>query len=127
MNNKVFFPEQPIVPIGSGSKNPARVKTPDSGSDFKQILDSQLKSTVKISNHARERLRSRGIDLSDEDLDRLSQAVGKARDKGSRDSLVLMKDMAFVVSVKNNTVITAVDSENLKENVFTNIDSAVIV
>lgn len=127
MDKKIFFPEQPIIPIGTGSKSPAQTTAPAAGSDFRQILDDKLKNTVKLSNHARDRLRSRGIDLSAEDLDRLSQAVSKARDKGSRDSLVLMKDMAFVVSVKNNTVITAVDSESLKENVFTNIDSAVIV
>ncbi len=127
MDKRVYFPEQPIVPIGkSGKTNGAGANQAISG-DFKQILDDKLKSQVKISNHAQERLRSRGINLSAEDMDNLSQAVNKARQKGSKDSLVLMKDMAFVVSVKNNTVITAVDSDNLKENVFTNIDSAVIV
>ena len=57
----------------------------------------------------------------------MENAVGKAREKGARDSLILMDNLALVVSIKNNTVITAVDEQSLKENVFTNIDSAVIV
>ena len=87
--------------------------------DFKQEL--------KFSQHARQRLESRTIHLGEAELSRLQDAVGKAREKGARDSLILMDNLALVVSVKNNTVITAVDEQNLKENVFTNIDSAVIV
>jgi len=68
---------------------------------------------------------SRGIDLNPEDLVKLQQAVDKAGQKGSRESLILSDKGAFVVSVKNNTVITAVDKESLKDNVFTNIDSTV--
>ena len=61
-------------------------------------------------------------------MQKLQQAVGKAAQKGARESLVLMQpDLAFVVSVRNRTVITAVDGDSMKENVFTNIDSAVIV
>jgi flagellar operon protein len=60
-------------------------------------------------------------------MSKITAAVGKAREKGSRDSLILMSDLALVVSVRNNTVITAVDGESLKDNVFTNIDSAVII
>jgi flagellar operon protein len=59
-------------------------------------------------------------------MNRLEDAVQRAADKGSRDALVLMDDLAMVVSVKNRTVITVVDKESLKQNVFTNIDSAVI-
>lgn len=127
MDKKVYFPEQPITPLGTGSKSPVKNQGQVTGSDFRQILDEKLKPQLKISSHAQERLRSRGIELSKDDMEKLNQAVDKARTKGSKDSLVLMKDMAFVVSVKNNTVITAVDSESLKENVFTNIDSAVIM
>ncbi|HEX3047301.1 MAG TPA: flagellar biosynthesis protein, partial [Bacillota bacterium] len=57
----------------------------------------------------------------------LRDAVNKAEAKGARESLILMDQMALVVSIKNRTVITAVDNESLKDNVFTNIDSAVIV
>ncbi len=81
---------------------------------------------LKFSKNATQRLASRGIELSSGDMDRLNQAVDTARQKGARDSLVLLDRLALVVSIKNNTVITAVNEDAIKENVFTNIDSAVI-
>ena len=81
---------------------------------------------LRFSAHAQTRLQSRHIDLQPAHLQRLQSAVGRAAGKGSRDSLVLMDDMAFVVSVTNRTVVTVVDKDSLKQNVFTNIDSAVI-
>ena len=82
---------------------------------------------LKFSAHARERLQSRHISLDEGDLARIRGAVDKAAAKGARSSLLVMNDVALIVSVTNRTVITAVDGQNLKENVFTNIDSAVIV
>ena len=82
--------------------------------------------TLRFSAHAQTRLQSRHIDLQAGHLSRLQSAVGRAANKGSKDALVLMDDMAFVVSVTNRTVVTVVDKDNLKQNVFTNIDSAVI-
>lgn len=81
---------------------------------------------VRFSAHAQTRLQSRRIALDAGQIDRLQGAVQKAAGKGSRDALVLMDDLAMVVSVTNRTVVTVVDKENLKQNVFTNIDSAVI-
>lgn len=82
---------------------------------------------LKVSGHAQTRLRGRNIGLTQQDWDRVSNGVGLAAAKGSRESLILLDNVALVVSVRNRTVITAVDKENLKDNVFTNIDSAVIV
>ena len=82
---------------------------------------------VKFSNHAIERMQSRGITYGPDDIARLNQAVAKAAAKGSKDSLVLMNDSALIVSVKNNTVVTVMDKNALKENVFTNIDSTVVL
>lgn len=82
---------------------------------------------VKFSNHAIERMRTRGITFSPEDISRLGEAVGKAAAKGSKDSLILMNDSALIVSVKNNTVVTVMDKNALKENVFTNIDSTIVM
>lgn len=81
---------------------------------------------VRFSAHAQTRLNSRQISLGASQLDRLDGAVKAAAGKGSRDALVLMDDLAMVVSVQNRTVVTVVDKANLKQNVFTNIDSAVI-
>jgi flagellar operon protein len=81
---------------------------------------------VRFSAHAQTRLQSRQIALEPTHLDRLQGAVQRAANKGARDALVLMDDLAMVVSVTNRTVVTVVDKDNLKQNVFTNIDSAVI-
>ena len=82
--------------------------------------------SVKFSAHAQTRLQSRQISLGQGQLNRLQGAVNSAASKGSRDALVLMDNLAMVVSVTNRTVVTVVDKDNLKQNVFTNIDSAVI-
>lgn len=84
-------------------------------------------SGIKFSNHAIERMQTRGINYSPERLQKLDEVVKKAAAKGSKDTLVLMDDSALIVSVKNNTVVTVMDKNNLRENVFTNIDSTVVV
>ena len=81
---------------------------------------------LQFSRHALARVQRRGITLDAPTLTRLSDGVARAASKGSRDSLVLVDGTAFVVSVPNRTVITAVGSQHMKDNVFTNIDSAVI-
>lgn len=85
------------------------------------------KSLLKFSNHAIERMQTRGISYNPERLNQLDEAIKKAAAKGSKDTLVLMDDSALIVSVKNNTVVTVMDKNSLKENVFTNIDSTVVI
>jgi flagellar operon protein len=72
-------------------------------------------------------MHSRGISYSPDDLNRLGEAIQKAAAKGSKDTLVLMDSSALIVSVKNNTVVTVMDKNALKENVFTNIDSTIVM
>ena len=72
-------------------------------------------------------MKARGIDLSDEELSKLDDAVSKMASKGARESLIYMNDVALVVSIKNRTVITAMDGMSAKDNIFTNIDSAAIL
>lgn len=95
---------------------------------FQEILNakniSKSQGELKFSRHANERLISRNIDLSDSQLKRLENGTEKAREKGINESLVMIDNMAFIVNVKNNTVITAVNDKD--EKVFTNIDGAVI-
>jgi flagellar operon protein len=81
---------------------------------------------VEFSRHALQRLERRGIEIGEQTLARLEDGVDRAAGKGSRESVVFVDGTAFVVSVSNRTVITAVDPEHMREHVFTNIDSAVI-
>jgi flagellar operon protein len=81
---------------------------------------------LRFSRHALQRVQRRGINLDPSTLSRLREGVGRAAGKGSRDSVVLVDGTAFVVSVSNRTVLTAVLPEHMREQVFTNIDSAVI-
>lgn len=94
---------------------------------FEEILESKVNENrgLKFSKHAEMRLQLRNIKLTDEQKEKISKTVQKAEEKGVKDSLVLIDDIAFVVNVRNRTVITAVNSNELKENVFTNIDGAV--
>ena len=125
MTEKIFFP-QPLIPLQPKTEqHKTKVQEGQKGS-FEQMLQQQI-GEVKFSNHARQRLVSRNINLSVQELDKLNTAIDKAAQKGARESLILMDNLALVVSVKNKTVITAVDGGSLKENVFTNIDSAVIL
>ncbi|HEY3315718.1 MAG TPA: TIGR02530 family flagellar biosynthesis protein [Bacillota bacterium] len=124
-------PGQVNRPSGAGNGprgTPGSTGTAGPATDFRTIFQKQLdQERLKFSAHAQERLAGRTTRLTEADLAKLDQAVDKAAAKGSRESLILMKDLALVVSVKNRTVITAVDGERMKENVFTNIDSAVII
>jgi flagellar operon protein len=118
-------------PAGAGKPPPARRAAADeadaSGPSFAQTLAKAGGARdLQFSKHALARVERRGIELDQSTLGRLSQGVDRAAGKGSRDSLVLVDGTAFVVSVANRTVITAVGSEHMKDNVFTNIDSAVI-
>lgn len=128
-------------------QQPGKVKTPDlgTGPSFKETLSqiggvqpqslgqmqppglNKAVEGIKFSNHAIERMRTRGISYSPEDISKISDAVTRAAAKGSKDSLILMNDSALIVSVKNNTIVTVMDKNALKENVFTNIDSTVVL
>lgn len=114
-----------IGPIGPLGPRPPITVGPQSGPSFADVLDAKGKE-VKLSSHAQARLKSRNIAWDAERQQKLNSLVEKAAAKGARESLVLMEDVAFIVSVKNRTVITAVDGQAMKDNVFTNIDSAVI-
>jgi flagellar operon protein len=116
-------------PAQAGPARPAgRVAPRTSGGAFGDLLAAKLQSpgSLRFSGHATERLARRGINLDASSMARLQAGVERAAGKGSRDSLVLVDDTAFVVSVRNRTVVTAVDKEHMREQVFTNIDSAVI-
>lgn len=96
---------------------------------FADVLKGELDKNdgVKFSKHAMERIQSRGVDMSQQTLDSLNRAVTKARAKGCKDIAVIGEANAFIVSVQNNTVITTMNALEMRENIFTNIDSAVLL
>src|SRR3954454_17983583 len=115
-----------VQPLQQPATAPGGATLPLKGPAFSEVL-AQRVGTVKFSGHALQRVERRGIDLdANNTLARLESGVDRAASKGARDSVVFVDGTAFVVSVRNKTVITAVDSEHMKEHVFTNIDSAVI-
>jgi len=99
------------------------------GASFKTLLDEQLakNNPLQFSKHAQERVSQRGIELTDELLGSLNNAVSKARDKGAKDVVIIDAGRAFIVNVPNNVVVTTVTDSEMKDSVFTNIDSAVII
>lgn len=129
-----FITPKPVdtVPGGRPSPVPAgktkkAVNTAGINS-FSQILEQQTRiRELSFSAHAKQRLQDRSIELGPEEMGKLAEAVDKAAAKGCRASLLLYGDMAFVAGVDNRTIITALDGRNMKEHVFTNIDSALIV
>lgn len=125
MDKPIYQPPivPPVRPVGPPPSAAKPGKVP--GADFANLLDKAIHK-LSFSNHAEQRLATRNIRLTEGQLQRLEQAVGKAEAKGAKDALVLVDGTAFVVSVTNKKVITAIDEGSVRENVFTNIDSAII-
>lgn len=113
----------------AGPQTPNRQAETSEKGGFAEALRDKLEGRqVEFSGHAIRRLESRQIDVSENDkMERLNRGVELAAEKGSEESLILVDKTAFVVSVKNNRVITTVSADDLKGNVFTNIDSTVII
>lgn len=94
---------------------------------LKQKQDVTGSSELKFSKHAAMRLEDRNINLSEEQNERLESGVRKASEKGIRESLVIVDSLAFIVNVPNKTVVTAMDRNESDDNVYTNIDGAVVM
>ena len=111
------------------SRSSTPVKSTD-GKSFQEILESRQLGTgneVKFSKHASGRLAERNIRLTENQMDRLTEGAKKAGAKGIKESLVIVDQLAFIVNIPNNTVVTAMNQQDAAENVFTNIDGAVII
>lgn len=152
----ILYPNVTSLPGQSGvsSNDPVEKRKPGSGpSDFDKVFDrtlgnsagrpdgsnntpsnlngtsdlSQTRSPLKFSSHATQRLKERKIEMDPATMAKVNDAIDKADAKGVQDTLVLTKDAALIVNVKNRTVVTAMDRGALTGNVFTNIDGAVLV
>jgi flagellar operon protein len=123
--NPALLPPGISGPAPLAGTSPTKPVAPVTGPAFSEILAHRTNG-VQFSNHALQRLGRRGIEVDQATLQRLDDGVGRAAAKGAREAVVLVDQNAFVVSVRNRTVITAIGREHLRDHVFTNIDSAVI-
>lgn len=120
--NGIRVPFLPIEQIG----NQAGISPKSPSTSFDSVFQQELEK-IKFSNHALKRLENRNIQLGDADISKIQSAVERAELKGSKDSLVMMEDTAFIVNIPNRTVVTAMAVGSSNENIFTNIDSVVFV
>ena len=114
-----------VVPVSGDKKNQPVQRAP--GQDFQAMLQETIKrgQEIKISAHAQQRMEERNIRLEEGDMKALQGAMDSLEKKGARESLMLYKDFAFIASIRNRTIITSMDSNEV--DVVTNIDSAIIV
>jgi flagellar operon protein len=125
MSEPLTILPRPLSPLRT-TEQISRTKVAKTADGFERTLARLMENPVSFSRHAMDRMASRGISFSDSDLQRLNGAVDLVQAKGGRESLVLVDNTALVVSIKNRQVITVMDQAQLKDNVFTNIDSAII-
>ena len=130
INNARFSSIEQVT--GQYLNNNYRTGQTDRTASFEKILqqkvdESQKSSELKFSKHASQRLSDRNINLSAEQLERLEKGAMLSNEKGIKESLVLMDEYAFIVNTGNNTVVTAMQTTEQEENIYTNIDGAVLV
>ena len=127
MTDRITIIPQPITPVRSHVPRSKQQGAVSGAGRFDQLLQNKIEQgSVKFSKHATARMESRGIAFNPQQMERLESALSQVSAKGGKESLVMLDNTALVVSVKNDTVVTVVDRDQLKNNVFTNIDSAVI-
>ena len=118
---EAYFPKQNKTVAGEENVSFGDILKYKSGNPLEES------EQLKFSKHASGRLEERNIRLSKEQLERLQEGRAKAEAKGINESLVIVDRLAFIVNVPNNTVSTAMEQSETEENIFTNIDGAVII
>jgi len=107
----------------------AKAKKEELVSDFKGLLQKNLesKNEIKVSTHALKRLKERKLNMDNKEFAKIKKAIAQLREKGGKDSLVITDKAAYIIDVKNNTVVTAIDKKSIKNNIFTKIDSTIVI
>jgi len=116
----------PLLPRTEPQPQPKVAEGRKSFADHLKAANEELGSQVQFSGHAMQRVESRGIDLTQEQLGRIDKALDSVASKGGKKALVMLDDLALIVGVDSRTVITLVDGQGMRDNVFTAIDTAVI-
>jgi len=120
MNDKIKIGQ--LYPNAMPKANVRRTNVP--AASFQQVYQEKL---IHVSHHAELRLEQRGIQIQPDQMAKIGSAIDKAAAKGAKDSLILINNMALIVNVKNRTIVTAMEGTAMQDNVFTQIDSAVII
>ena len=114
---------EPFLPVKNADKNQS------SKQNFADILNEKLEKSesLQFSKHSKERIQQRGINVTDSLIEQLNTAADNARLKGAKDVVMIGREAAFIVNIPNNVVVTAINGNEMKNNIFTNIDSAVLL
>ncbi|MCW2277937.1 TIGR02530 family flagellar biosynthesis protein [Heliophilum fasciatum] len=126
MDQRLWIQPAPMTTKLPGINKAEHRAHPSSSRSFQQVLHQEV-DQITFSSHAAQRMSTRGIPWGEKEMRQLTAAVDKAEQKGSRSSLIVMPNLALVVSISNRKVITAIDKAGMQDNIFTNIDSTVIV
>lgn len=104
-------------------------RTGSNDNQFANMMQERIQQAegVQFSKHAENRIKQRGINMSEDVMADLNLAVEKARAKGAKDTVIIGSEGAFIVNVPNNIVVTTISEQEMKNNIFTNIDSAVLM
>jgi flagellar operon protein len=131
--NNILIPNVTKTPSQKKVDHSNRLPKEGQISEFKELLDSKLNvekplhGGINLSTHAQKRLDERKIDFNGEEYTKVKDAMSKLRAKGGQNSLIVSDKAAYIVDVKNNKIVTAVDKGSMAENVFTKIDSTVFI
>ena len=127
MINQVSNINIPFLPAGGVNTLNKSMNSPVSGikKNFETVFQAEL-DNLKFSSHAMKRINSRDIKIGTSEMERLDKAISDVQQKGSKESLIMLDKNAFIINVKNKTVITAIDNFATNGKTFTNIDSAII-
>lgn len=130
--NNILIPNVSKIPSSKKVNVDNRIDSQKSGEEFKSLLKDQVAQTKKehginLSTHAAKRLHERNLTMDSDEFYKLKDAMVKLRSKGGQDSLVITDKAAYIVDVPNNKIVTAIDKGSITDNVFTKIDSTVIV
>ncbi len=134
--NNILIPNVSSIP-SKKNVDSANKLNPGETSEFKNLLDTTLDQSqsevqqspkgLHLSTHAMRRLQERNLSLDKEEYAKLQTAIDKLKVKGGQDSLVITGKAAYIVDVPKNTIVTAIDKDSIGENVFTKIDSTILM
>ena len=132
--NNILIPNVSTIPSKKSNAENANKLGQGETSEFKNLLDSTLVQEqqpqpkgIHLSTHAMKRLQERNLTLDKEEYSKLQSAMDKLKLKGGQDSLVITGKAAYILDVPKNTIVTAIDKDSIGENVFTKIDSTILM